>query len=77
MLELKSVDLKKRPNHSIYVRVLRQMTPEQRLFKVSELSHLSRSLFREGLRQRFPDLPEQQLHRLYLERLELCHNRNY
>jgi hypothetical protein len=29
------------------------------------------------LRQRFPDLPEDDFHRLYLERLAKCHNRNY
>ena len=53
------------------------MTPEQRLSKALELSDTARSLFRAGLRQRFPELAEDQFHELYLERLKLCHNRNY
>ncbi len=68
---------KARPNHRAYLEVLRRMTPEQRLLKAFELSDMTRNLFRQGLRERFPDLPEEQLHALYLERLALCHNRNY
>ena len=74
---MRSVDLKDRPNHKIYLRALRHMTPEQRLSKALELSDAARSLFRAGLRQRFPELSDDEFQRLYLERLELCHNRNY
>jgi hypothetical protein len=66
---------KARPNHALYLRVLRAQTPEQRLAKAFELGEFSRALFREGLRQRFPHLSDDELHRLYLERLEKCHNR--
>ncbi len=68
---------KARPNHRVYLEVLRRMTPEQRIAKAFELSEMTRTLFRQGLRERFPDLPEDQFHALYLERLALCHNRNY
>ena len=34
------------------------------------------ALFKQGLRERFPDLSEEEFHRLYLKRLALCHNRN-
>ena len=65
------------PNHEIYLRVLRSMTPEQRLQKAFELSEFSKGLFRHGLRKRFPDLSEEEFEKLYLERLDLCHNKNY
>jgi hypothetical protein len=53
------------------------MSPEARLLKCFELSEFSRGLFLQGLRQRFPSLSEEALRKLYLERLEKCHNRNY
>jgi hypothetical protein len=71
------MDPKPRPNHRRYLEVLRGMTAEQKLQIVFELSEMTKSLFREGLRKRFPDATEQELHRIYLERLEKCHNRNY
>jgi hypothetical protein len=70
-------DPKPRPNHRRYIQVLRQMTPEQRLAKAFELSETGKRLFRQGLRERFPLLDEDAFHRLYLARLEKCHNRNY
>ena len=70
-----NMDIKPQTNHEIYVAALRRMTPEQRLLKAFELGQFSRDLFREGLRQRFPDATDEQLHVLYLERLEKCHNR--
>ena len=69
--------LKPRPNHKRYLEVLRSMTPAQRLEKVFELSAFSKTLFLTGLRRRFPDLSEADFHRLALERLAKCHNRNY
>jgi hypothetical protein len=71
------VNPKKRPNHRRYLEVLRRMTPEQRLLKAFELSAFSKALFIHGLRRRFPDLPEEEFHKLFLARLEKCHNRNY
>lgn len=71
------MDIKPRPNHRIYIETLRRLSPEQKLAKAFELSEMSRRLFRDGLRRRFPDLSDEEFHRLYLERLALCHNRNY
>ena len=68
---------KPRPNHRLYIQVLRGMTPEQRLAKAFELSALAKQAFIRGLRRRFPDLPEDEFKRLLLARLEKCHNRNY
>jgi hypothetical protein len=62
-------------NHQIYLEALSRLTPEQRLLKAFELTDLSRALFRDGLRQRFPEASEDELQRIYLERLDLCHNR--
>lgn len=67
-------DPKPRPNHARYIRTLRQMTPAQRLAKAIELTEMSRALFKSGLRERFPELSEAQLHTLYIKRLKLCHN---
>ena len=71
------MNIKKSQNHKLYIQVLRQMTPEERLLKAFELSEFSKQLFIHGLRRRFPDLPEEEFHTLLLERLEKCHNRNY
>lgn len=71
------MDPKPRPNHSAYLQVLRRMPPEQRLAKALELSENARQLFRRGLRKRFPNLTDREFHELYLQRLALCHNRNY
>lgn len=69
------MSVKPRPNQALYLEILRRQTPDQRLAKAFELGELSRSLFLAGLRQRFPRLGDRQLHDLYLERLEKCHNR--
>ena len=68
---------KPRPNHRQYLEVLQRMTPEERLQKAFELSEMTKGLFRQGLRERFPNLPDDQFHALFLERLERCHNRNF
>jgi len=68
---------KKEPADSAYLKVLTDMTPEARLRQALELSDFTRELFRQGLRARFPALSGEEFERLYLERLELCHNRNY
>jgi hypothetical protein len=67
---------KPRPNDQLYLQTLRRMTPEQRLLKAFELSAFARDLFLHGLRRRFPDVSEEELKRIYLERLEQCHKRN-
>jgi hypothetical protein len=71
------MNIKKRPNHKIYLRVLRRMSPEQRLAKAFELSEFARQLFIHGLQHRFPNLPEAEFRQIVLQRLDKCHNRNY
>jgi len=71
------MDPKPRPNHKVYIEILRRMTVEQKLQIVFDLSETVNSLFREGLRKRFPDATEEEFHRIYLKRLEKCYNRNY
>ena len=71
------MDPKPQPNRQQYIQTLRGMTPAQRLAKAFELTEFTRRLFRAGLRKRHPGLTDEQLHRLYLERLAKCHNRNY
>jgi hypothetical protein len=71
------MDPKPRPNHKLYIRMLRRMTPGQRLAKAFDLSEFTRRLFADGLRKRFPDLSEDDFQELLRTRLEKCHNRNY
>jgi hypothetical protein len=71
------MDPKPRPNHQAYLQILRSMTPDQKLAKVFELSEMTKSLFREGLRMRFPDATPAELHQIYLDRLAKCHNKNF
>ena len=68
---------KRQPNRRLYIEILRRMTPEQRLLKAFELSAMMRQVFEEGLRERFPDLPEDEFQQLLRRRLDKCHNRNY
>jgi hypothetical protein len=77
ILEIGFMDPKPRPNHRLYLQVLARMTPEQRLMKACELSAFTKALFKEGLRRRFPDLSDEELHQVFLERLARCHNQNW
>jgi hypothetical protein len=69
--------MKPRPNHDIYIKVLRRMSAEQHLLKTFELSALTRELFIAGMRRRFPDLNANEFKKLIRERLEQCHNQIY
>ncbi|HWR82855.1 MAG TPA: hypothetical protein VN285_06110 [Candidatus Deferrimicrobium sp.] len=71
------MNIKKDPSHKVYIQVLRNMSPEQRLLKAFELSELSRKLFEHGLRKSFPHLTEEEFRVLLFKRLDKCHNRNY
>jgi hypothetical protein len=71
------MDPKPRPNRALYLQTLRRMTPAQRLEKAMELSELGKQLFLHGLRRRFPQADEKQIHQIFLSRIARCHNRNY
>ena len=71
------MNIKERPNHKLYIQALRRMSPEARLLKSFELSQFSRELFAHGLRKKFPHLSDGEIKKLYLERLNKYHNRNY
>jgi hypothetical protein len=64
-------------NSPVYLRLLRAMTPAQRLQKAFELSEFAKQLFLHGLRKRFPKASEQEMKTFVHERLNKCHNRNY
>jgi hypothetical protein len=67
--------MKERPNHEIYLRVLREMGPEKRLGKAFELTEFARALTRRGLEHLHPDLPPEELNRLYLDRMTKARDR--
>jgi hypothetical protein len=69
------IGMKERPNHRIYIRVLRDMGPEKRLKKAFELSEFSRALTRQGLEHLHRDLEPDDLNRLYLDRLRKAWDR--
>ncbi|MBI1803822.1 MAG: hypothetical protein HYR77_05085 [Ignavibacteria bacterium] len=71
------MNAKPRPNHRIYIQILRRLSPEQRLLKSFELSDFVNQLFIHGLRKRHPDASPSEFHTLLLKRLDKCHNRNY
>ena len=71
------MNVKRRPNHKVYIQALRRMTPEKRLLKAFELSQFSKALFLQGLHRRFPDIAEEGIRKIYLDRIDKCHNRNY
>lgn len=71
------MDLKHRPHHDLYVRILRSLTPEQRLAKAFELGAMGKELLRAGIRERNPGCSEETLREIERQRLARCHNRNY
>ena len=71
------MNIKKRPNHKIYIQVRRQMSPEQRLLKAFELSEFAKQLFIHGLHKRYPNLTDEEFKKILMERLDKCHNMNY
>ncbi len=64
-------------DHAAYIMSLQRLTPEQRLDIAFELTEFSRELFRHGLRDRFPEKTEEEIDRIFLERIDCCHNKNY
>jgi len=61
----------------VYIDALRRMTPERRLKKAFELSEFTKQLSACGLRKIYPDLPDTEFKKVFLEHLKKCHNRNY
>ncbi|MBI5219272.1 MAG: hypothetical protein HY958_10120 [Bacteroidia bacterium] len=64
-------------NHKQNIQTLLKMTSEQRLLKAFELSEITKRLFLEGLKIRFPEKNDEEIKEIYLQRLLLCYNRNY
>lgn len=72
-----SVPKESKNERMVYLQTLRKMSVSEKFNKVMELNELTHSLFKQGLRKRFPNKSEQELHVLFLKRLEKCHNSNY
>jgi hypothetical protein len=72
-----SIPKESKEERKIYLETLRMMTPSEKFNKVMELSELSKSLCKQGFRKRFPDKNEEEIHKLFLDWLEKCHNSNY
>lgn len=53
------------------------MTPTQRLAKAFELSSAAKELFLAGLHKRFPTKNDDEIKKIFLDRIAKRHNRNY
>jgi len=63
--------------HREYIKIIRRLTPEERLKKCFELNELTKQLFLTGLKNRFPNLSQEEIKKLYLKRINKCHNLDY
>lgn len=70
---MKEIDYTRRE----YIKIIRKMSPENRLKKCFELGEMTRQLFLDGLRTRFPDASEEEIIKIYLKRIDRCRNLNY
>lgn len=66
-----------KPNRRDYLLSLARLGPAGRLEKAIELSEATRRMLRDAIAARFPELPAGERHRIYLERLAACRNKNY
>ena len=64
-------------SHKEYIKIIRNMRPENRLKKCFELNELTKQLFLTGLKNRFPDFSEKEIKEIYLKRIDKCRNLNY
>ena len=64
-------------SHREYIKIIRRLTPEERLKKCFELNELTKKLFLTGLKNRFPNLSQEEIKKLYLKRINKCHNLDY
>jgi hypothetical protein len=60
-----------------YIKIIRNMSPENRLRKCFELNELTKQLFMAGLKKRFPECSDEEIKKLYLKRIDKCRNLNY
>lgn len=64
-------------SHKEYIKIIRKLTPEERLKKCFELNELTKQLFLTGLKNRFPGLSKEEIKKIYLKRINKCHNLDY
>jgi hypothetical protein len=64
-------------SHREYIKIIKRLTPEERLKKCFELNELTKQLFLTGLKNRFPNLSQEEIKKLYLKRINKCHNLDY
>lgn len=72
-----SIPKESKNEKAVYLQTLRKMSASEKFNKVMELNELTNLLFKQGLRKRFPEKTEEEIHALFLKRLEKCHNSNY
>ena len=58
---------------AVWQRIMREMPPEKKLEKAFELTELTRQTMREGIRMAHPEASEEELQRMYVDRLLSYH----
>lgn len=71
------VIMKKRLNRLQYLQILDRMTPSERVAKAWELTNFAKAAAKQAIRDVFPDKTEAEIHQIFLQRLQKCHNQNY
>ena len=69
--------MNKSPDHREYIKMMRKLSPEDRLRKSFELTELTKRLFMAGLKNRFPGLSDEEIKKIYLKQIGKFHNLNY
>ncbi len=77
MIKTKKMNETDRQTHREYIKILKRMTPQERLRKAFELSDLTKSLFITGLKMRYPDYSKKDIKNLYIEKIHKCHSSDY
>ena len=70
-------DIKPNPNREVFLKIMRSMTPEQKLIQMFNLNELTQNLKLTGLRMQHPELNDQQINELYIKLRTRCYNKNY
>ena len=53
--------MNKSPDHREYIKMMRRLSPQERLKKSFELTEFTKNLFLAGLKDRFPDLTNKEI----------------
>lgn len=59
------------------IEIYQKMTPQQRIEEAIQLSDLTYEVMKDGIRNQHPNLDEEAIQKLVLERMKICRKNNY